>query len=183
MRCCSFRCIEIFNFNRETQFGHLRHDVVEQGQESKGRSIALLPHVASLAPTLAVASRQTRGSIQCSYSKEQPGVVRAQERYSGDLNALKDQNNKGACLISHAVAHRTICKGLQTSLPNARQGLRRDDDAAMSAAQCPASLLFSDSRPLKKQSRCGALPATLRRSSSFKNHFRHSTPCCQAAFW
>ena len=102
---------------------HLRPDALEQGQESKGRSIALLPH----------------GSIQGSYSKERPGVVRVQERNGGDLNALKDQNDKGACLVSHAVANPTICKGLQTSLPNARQGLRRDDDAAM-----PASLLFSD---------------------------------------
>lgn len=95
----AFAAFETFNFNRETQFGHLRHDVVEQGQESKGRSIALLPH----------------GSIQDSYSKERPGVVRVQERNGGDLNALKDQNNKAACLVSHAVANRTICKGLQTS--------------------------------------------------------------------
>ena len=94
---------------------HLRPDALEQGQESKGRSIALLPH----------------GSIQGSHSKERPGVVRVQERNGGDLNALKDQNDKGACLVSHAVANPTICKGLQTSLPNARQGLRRDDDAEM----------------------------------------------------
>ena len=89
----AFAAFETFNFSKET------HDVLEQGQESKGRSIALLPH----------------SSIQGSYSTERPGVVRVQERNGGDLNALKDQNNKAACLVSHAVANRTICKGLQTS--------------------------------------------------------------------
>ena len=102
----AFAVFETFNFNTETQFGHLRHDVLEQGQESKGRSIALLPH----------------SSIQGSYSKEQPGVVRVQERNGGDLNALKDQNNKGASLVSHAVANRTTCKGLQTSSITERDG-------------------------------------------------------------
>ena len=33
--------------------------------------------------------------------------------------------------MSHLARSGTICKGLQTSLPNARQGLRRDDDAVM----------------------------------------------------
>ncbi len=35
----AFAAFETFNFNRETQLGHLLHDVVEQGQESKGGSL------------------------------------------------------------------------------------------------------------------------------------------------
>ena len=49
----AFAAFETFNFSKET------HDVLEQGQESKGRSIALLPH----------------SSIQGSYSKERSGGV------------------------------------------------------------------------------------------------------------
>jgi hypothetical protein len=30
----AFAAFETFNFNMETQFGHLRQDVLEQGQES-----------------------------------------------------------------------------------------------------------------------------------------------------
>ncbi len=64
--------------------------------------------------------------------------MRVQERNGGDLNALKDQNNKGACLISHAVG--PFAKGCRLHYQTRGRAC-----VVTMTPQCPASLLFSDS--------------------------------------